>query len=78
MSRQNLQPLKRGLSRIEAAEYIGIGLTKFDCLVSEGRMPAPRRIDTRKIWDVRELDMAFDALPGGGDAYASDEPNDWD
>jgi hypothetical protein len=26
-------------------------------------MPAPRRIDGRKVWDVRELDLAFDALP---------------
>jgi excisionase family DNA binding protein len=54
---------RRGLSRAEAAMYIGISAGKFDELVADGRMPAPRRIDGRKVWDVRELDLAFDALP---------------
>jgi excisionase family DNA binding protein len=54
---------RRGLSRNEAAMYIGISTGKFDELVADGRMPAPRRIDGRKVWDVRELDLAFDALP---------------
>jgi hypothetical protein len=26
-------------------------------------MPRPRIIDARKVWDVCELDMAFDELP---------------
>ena len=30
---------------------------------SDGRMPRPRIIDSRKVWDVYELDMAFDELP---------------
>jgi predicted DNA-binding transcriptional regulator AlpA len=55
--------LRRGLSRVEAAMYIGISASKFDELVSDGRMPGPKRIDVRKIWDVRDLDMAIDALP---------------
>jgi predicted DNA-binding transcriptional regulator AlpA len=54
---------RRGLSRNEAAMYIGISAGKFDELVADGRMPAPRRIDSRRVWDVRELDLAFDALP---------------
>jgi hypothetical protein len=54
---------RRGLSRDEAAMYIGISPAKFDQLVVAGRMPAARRIDGRKIWDVRALDIAFDALP---------------
>ena len=28
----------RGLSRVQAAEYIGIGATKFDEMVDDGRM----------------------------------------
>jgi hypothetical protein len=36
--------------------YIGI-------LVSDGRMPGARRIDVRKVWDIRQLDVFFDALP---------------
>jgi predicted DNA-binding transcriptional regulator AlpA len=54
---------RRGLSRYEAAMYVGIGASKFDEMVADRRMPKPRRIDGRKVWDVRELDLAFDALP---------------
>jgi excisionase family DNA binding protein len=53
---------RRGLSRDEAAMYIGVGAGKFDDMINDGRMPAPRRIDGRKVWDVRELDLAFDTL----------------
>ena len=53
---------RRGLSRTEAAIYLGISPTKFDALVKDGRMPRPRIIDARKLWDVYELDMAFDAI----------------
>ena len=59
----NRPPPRRGLSRLEAAQYVGVGGTKFDELVATGRMPRPKRIDGRKIWDLHELDMAFDALP---------------
>ena len=54
---------RRGLSRNEAAMYVGISAAKFDDLVADGRMPAPVRIDSRKVWDIRALDLAFDALP---------------
>jgi hypothetical protein len=69
-----MRPLpRRGLSRDEAAMYIGISAAKFDELVADGRMPTPVRIDGRKIWDIRSLDLAFDALP-------TDNPtrNSWD
>jgi len=64
---------RRGLSRVEAAMYIGISASKFDELVHDGRMPAPKRIDGRKIWDVHQLDNAFDALPD----EAHDAAEDW-
>jgi predicted DNA-binding transcriptional regulator AlpA len=32
-------------------------------LVSDGRMPPPRRINARVVWDRYELDAAFEALP---------------
>jgi len=54
--------LKRGFSRVEAASYVGISPSKFDQLVAEGRMPRAKQIDGRKIWDIRELDPAFDEL----------------
>ena len=64
---------RRGLSREEAAMYIGISPTKFDALVGEGRMPSPVKIDSRKLWDIRALDLAFDALPTEDGAS-----NSWD
>lgn len=53
---------RRGLSCSEAATYIGLSQTKFLSLVSDGRMPHPIRIDRRAIWDIHDLDAAFDAL----------------
>lgn len=57
--------LPRGLSREQAAEYVGIGVTKFDEMIKDGRMPKPRRIDNRTVWDRIALDAAFSELPGG-------------
>jgi excisionase family DNA binding protein len=58
---QSLPP--RGICREEAAAYVGVGVTKFDQMVADGRMPAAKQIDGRRVWDVRKLDKAFDALP---------------
>jgi hypothetical protein len=63
----------RGLSREQSAAYIGISPTKFDELVADGRMPKPKRIDSRKLWDVHALDLAFEALPDDGGANPWDE-----
>lgn len=53
----------RGLSREEAARYVGVGPTKFDEMVADRRMPKPRRVDGRTIWDRVSLDVAFNELP---------------
>lgn len=66
----------RGLSREAAASYIGIGATLFDAMIGDGRMPKPRLINNRKVWDRRELDIAFDRLPNGVDP--DDEANPFD
>lgn len=67
-------PTRRGLSRVEAAGYIGVGASKFDAMVVDGPMPKPKKIDGRRVWDVRSLDRSFDALPGGEDS----DYNPWD
>ena len=64
---------RRGLSRDEAAMYIGISPTKFDLMVADGRMPSPKRIDGRKVWDIHTIDMAFDELPS-----EEKKPSTWD
>jgi predicted DNA-binding transcriptional regulator AlpA len=53
----------RGLSREEAARYIGVGSTLFDEMVADGRMPKPKSINSRAIWDRVALDIAFTSLP---------------
>src|SRR5262245_26937186 len=57
----------RGLSREEAARYVGVGPTKFDEMVADRLLPGPKRIGTRIIWDRVALDLAFNALPGEED-----------
>ena len=56
----------RGLSRVQAAAYIGVSPTLFDDLVEDGRMPKPARINARTVWDRVKLDEAFAALSDGG------------
>ena len=41
----------RGLSRTEAVAYIGVSPTLFDHLVRDRRMPPPKRINARTVWD---------------------------
>lgn len=53
----------RGLCRVWAAAYIGISPTKFDEMVLDGRMPQPKQVDARMLWDRWKLDEAFTALP---------------
>jgi predicted DNA-binding transcriptional regulator AlpA len=69
-------PEKRGLSESEAASYIGVGLTLFREMVADRRMPRPRRINRRVVWDRRELDLYFDQLPHDREegAEANDDP----
>ena len=53
----------RGLSRERAAAYIGVSAGTFDLMVRDGRMPQPKVIGTRLVWDRHAIDHAFDALP---------------
>lgn len=67
MTRADLAPYwPRGLSREEAARYIGVGATKFDEMVRDGRMPKPKRMDGRTVWDRMALDLAFTDIPEDG------------
>lgn len=61
-----------GVGRETAAQFIGVSAVKFDQLVRDGRMPAPKRIDGRKVWDRRALEVHFEALPDDS------SPNEWD
>jgi excisionase family DNA binding protein len=58
-TRDSLTYPPRGLNREEAARYVGIGTSLFDRLVEEGRMPKPKHIGKRVVWDRLKLDAAF-------------------
>jgi len=62
----------RGMSRERAAAYVGVSVSLFDEMVKDGRMPPPKRANSRVIWDRIQLDAAFEALPDGGS-----ERNPW-
>ncbi len=64
----------RGLSRTEAAAYIGVSPTLFDHLVRDRRMPPPKRINARTVWDRKKLDRAFELIPDGDHS----DHNPWD
>lgn len=68
-------PSARLLSRMEAAAYTGVSATTFDKMVNDRIMPQAKRVYARVLWDVRELDAAIDALPGGEDDSGL---NEWD
>lgn len=67
MRPDNIAYPPRGVRREAAARYIGVGVTKFDEMVADGRMPSPKEADGCVLWDIRALDAAFDALPDRGD-----------
>jgi excisionase family DNA binding protein len=64
------RPVPLGLSREEAAEYIGVSVNLFSEMVKDGRMPKPKHIGARRIFDRHQLDAAFAALPSEGDPAA--------
>ena len=55
------------VSREIAASLIGVSPAKFDELVAAGRMPQPREIDRRVLWDTDELRASFRAIPRRGE-----------
>lgn len=72
---QRLEP--RGLSRCEAAAYIGVSPSMFDVMVRDARMPRPKRINSRIVWDRRQLDAAFESLPEKDETPLVPQ-NEWD
>ena len=67
---------RRGLSRSEAATYIGVGITKFDQLVQAKEMPQPKKFGGRSVWDMNALDRAFDDI--GSASQPACNANAWD
>lgn len=68
---QRIEP--RGLARTDAAAYVGVSPSMFDLMVKDGRMPGPKRINSRTVWDRRRLDEAFEELPDTTNSNPWDE-----
>jgi len=62
----------RGINREQAAAYVGVSPSLFDIMVKDRRMPRPKSINSRKVWDRQRLDEAFSALPD------EESRNPWD
>ncbi len=54
------------MSRVEAADYIGVSPTKFDEMVKDSRMPQPKLINSKKLWSRVKIEQAFAELPEAG------------
>ena len=62
----------RGLSRAQAAAYVGVGPVKFEAEVAAGIWPAPWARGRRVTWDRRELDRVFGRRAGLGARSGAD------
>ncbi|NNM74790.1 helix-turn-helix transcriptional regulator [Enterovirga aerilata] len=69
MSQERIVP--RGLTKADAAAYVGVSVKKFTLLVQAGILPKPSVGD---VWDRKAIDAAFDKLSG----MSSDNDNDAD
>lgn len=65
----------RGLDREQAASYLGVSPWLFVEMVGDGRMPRPKVINKRRVWDRFELDNAFSRL-GSDEQPAADDPDE--
>lgn len=54
------------VSRQAAAALIGISASFFDKLVRDGRMPQPRDLEGRVLWDSEEVRAAWRQIPKRG------------
>lgn len=70
-------PTRRGLSREEAAEYVGVSPGTLDKLIAAGRMPPPWRAGTRAVYDLTALNLAMDRENGIVPASADETSNPW-
>lgn len=56
-------PAVLGLNREQSAAFVGISPSLFDKMIEAGKMPHPRLMFGRNVWDVDELVISFKAIP---------------
>ncbi len=71
--------LPLGLSRVQASVYIGVSPSIYDAMVDDGRMPKPKRIGRRRVWDRRTVEEYFARLDDAArDSPDPDGGDDWE
>ena len=50
-----------------------VGAKLFDEMNTDGRMPKPKQVNNRRLWDCISLDESFAALPGNQNINPWDE-----
>jgi predicted DNA-binding transcriptional regulator AlpA len=63
------------VSRETAAQLLGISAGTFDKLVKTGKLPEPREVESRILWDSKEIEAAWRAMPRRGQPATV---NEWD
>ena len=69
-------PVKRMLSRVEAAAYCGVSPSTLDKMQEAGLIPSPLKVYARNLFDRHKLDSALDVLSGS--VAEPVELNEWD
>lgn len=64
-----------GMNRVQAADHIGVSTTLFEEMVKDGRMPKPKRANTKPLWNRIEIERAFEDLP---EPEEKDPTDPWD
>jgi len=72
------RPARRGLSRVEAADFFGVSPSTLDKMVRDGKAPKPFAIYGRWVYDSLECDQAFNRLKGDDVPPASNDLSGWD
>lgn len=67
----------RGLSRLEAAAFVGVSPSLFDQMVNDGRMPQPKLVNKRVLWDRLRIEAYFEALPERDGTVAGPNEDSW-
>ena len=69
----------RGMTEREAASYLSLSPSHFRRLVEQGKMPRPRLVGQRRIFDAEELDQTFFGFPreGGIEPSFGEEIDTW-
>lgn len=65
------------LNRAEVALAIGVSPNTVDVMVSQGRLPRPRRWNSRKVWLVHEVLACLNEWPEDGAVATDGDDEDW-